>query len=71
MILDILYTVDDDTSVDEYLKELNDEFFGLADVADLGLAELDKRKNAIDVMCVKLAQERKLLAQAIADKCII
>lgn len=71
MILDVIYTVDDDTTVEEYLKELNDECFGLADVADLGLAELDKRKDAIDVMCVKLAQERKLLAQAIAEKCII
>lgn len=64
MLLDVFYAVDDSTTVDEYIQLLNDECFGLADVGELGLAELDKRKKAIDVMCIKLAQERKLLAAA-------
>lgn len=68
---DNVLDVTQDTTSDAYITLLNDECYGYAAVEDLSLTDLDRRKAAIDDMCVKLALERKLLAAAISKKCII
>lgn len=68
---DKVLDVNETTTADEYITMLNGECYGYADIEDLSLGDLDKRKAAIDDMCVKLALERKLLAAAISQKCII
>lgn len=68
---DKVLDVSEGTTADEYIAMLNAECYGYAAIEDLSLADLDMRKSAIDVMCVKLALERKLLVQAISKKCIV